>query len=170
MLLLAVEGVVMFSSQWSLLPRSYPRRLYLNTHVSIEILAFLGIILGFLSIYINKENNGKPHFKSWHGFFGLIQLILLCAQVLLGTFSRYPKLLPIKINSGKSKTLHVLIGILILFLATTNLVSGFFTDWFVLQTNHLIVYLLSALIIGVNCLCSFNVFLTNSRITVLYKN
>ncbi|KAK2467064.1 hypothetical protein APHAL10511_001322 [Amanita phalloides] len=42
------------------------------------------IVLGTLSIWYNKALNGKPHFVTWHGTFGLLCITWLVVQAFVG--------------------------------------------------------------------------------------
>lgn len=42
-----------------------PRRKQILIHSSLQIVAILSATVGFGSIYLNKEERGKPHFKTW---------------------------------------------------------------------------------------------------------
>ena len=164
------EAILLFSSRWSLLPKKYHRSLYMNSHVVLEVIAFIGVLFGFFSIYINKENNGKPHFTSWHGFLGLVQIAAVCAQVLIGTFAKYPKIVPGKsFPAAKLKTFHGVLGVCVIILATANLVSGWYSTWFTTNSHMSMVFLFPFISVCFNGFISLRVFTTNSRIKNLLK-
>lgn len=169
MFYLMIEAVVMFSPFWSLLPKSFHRKLHLDLHAYLEVAVFFGFTLAFAAIYLNKEENGKPHFKSWHGFLGLIQAILIFCQVTGGTLAKYAHLLPIKLNAGLLKALHSLSGALILLLACANMVTSCFTNFYASQTPPALPYILSGLFLTIYGFTSLNVLKTNSRIPTLFS-
>merc|ERR1711976_127184 len=71
-----------------------------QVHAYGMIIASISALIGFLAIYINK--NLKPdskeksylevHFTSWHGKFGLVAMISVLCQVLLGLPTFFQKL------------------------------------------------------------------------------
>jgi len=47
--------------------------------------------IGFIVIVANKIQNGKEHFKSWHGTLGLVTFIYCVVQACCGVFLLYPQ-------------------------------------------------------------------------------
>ena len=169
MFFLMNEAVMVFSPFWSPLPKSYQKKMHLDIHSYTEVAFFFGFGLAFTAIYINKEQNGKPHFKSWHGFLGLIQAGLMLCQVSLGTLAKYARLLPFKLNAGRLKTLHGLLGSSVLILTAANMVTSCFTNFYASQTTAVMPYLFSAIFLAIYGFVSFHVLSTNSRILSLFS-
>ena len=169
MLFLANEAVLMFSSYWSLLPKKLNKQLLIEIHSYVQVAAFVGFNLGFAAIWQNKEDNEKPHFKSWHGIFGLVQGILLLSQISSGALAKYGKVLPVKLNIAKIKTLHDLLGAAVILFTILNMVTACFTNFFASQTNILVAYIFSTFFIILYGFVSLHVFKTNSRIAALFK-
>ncbi|KAG1730613.1 hypothetical protein EDB19DRAFT_1897045 [Suillus lakei] len=48
------------------------------------VLGFPCIALGTLAIEIHKINQGYMHFATWHGIFGVVSVVWLVGQVILG--------------------------------------------------------------------------------------
>lgn len=159
----------MLSPYWSLFPKKISKHLLLELHGYIQVTVFIGFNLGFAAIYINKENNEKPHFKSWHGLLGLVQGILITSQISLGALAKYAKVLPVKLNVGRLKTWHNLLGTIVIIFAIFNMVTAFFTNFFAFQTNILVAYLLSVIFVLLYGFISIRTFKTNSRITALFR-
>ena len=171
MLFLMIEAVMMFSPYWSLLPKKYHRKFYLDVHSYMQVLTSISFSYGFYAIYINKENNKKPHFTSYHGIFGLIQAALVLIPVINGTVSKYAKFLPTKlINVAKVKAIHGLMGVIAISFAILNLISGFFTKWFISQTAFIIPYLFSITLILINGFVVIRALRNNSRIPSLFQS
>ncbi|KAG8987474.1 hypothetical protein FRB93_004501 [Tulasnella sp. JGI-2019a] len=86
----------------------------------------------------NKYNHGAPHFTSWHGRFGLLTLILLTIQVLIGGGSVW---FGGRVFGGEDRAkaiykYHRISGyvIVVLLLVTIHL-SGGYADWVVGHTS-----------------------------------
>ncbi|KAI9551930.1 hypothetical protein GHT06_022267 [Daphnia sinensis] len=169
MLFLMNEAVLIFSPQWSLLPKKFHKQLFMDCHVYLQLVALVGIVLGFVAIYINKEDNGKPHFKSWHGLLGLIQVLLILGQASVGSLAKYAKFFPFKLNVGKIKTFHDLLGAIVILFSSLNMVTACFTNFFASQTHILLAYILSAAFLLIYGFVSLRVFMTNSRIAQIFK-
>uniref|UniRef100_A0A0B7AGH3 ascorbate ferrireductase (transmembrane) n=2 Tax=Arion vulgaris TaxID=1028688 RepID=A0A0B7AGH3_9EUPU len=128
--LLMVEGIVIFSKSSSLFPNmSRP------TKASIHYLLMGGgvscMIAGLVAIYLNKEQAGKPHFKSWHGLLGVITVGYACAQSSGGALAKYHKYVGpiIKIRLADLKLYHATSGLLAYLLVTVTLLLSLQTSW-----------------------------------------
>lgn len=64
------------------------RRSRLKLHLIFHCLAFVAAIAGLAVIVINKIRFGRPHFATWHGFLGLITVVLFSGQVVYGFLAR----------------------------------------------------------------------------------
>ncbi|KAG9015415.1 hypothetical protein FRB94_000019 [Tulasnella sp. JGI-2019a] len=102
------------------------------------LLGFPLITLGGLVMVYNKYNHGAPHFTSWHGRFGLLTLILLTIQVLIGGGSVW---FGGRVFGGEDRAkaiykYHRISGyvIVVLLLVTIHL-SGGYADWVVGHTS-----------------------------------
>lgn len=72
-------------------------------------LSFFGVCLmagGVYAIYLNKENNGKPHFKTTHGFYALNLAGVLFGLLLNGLFALHPDYGWLKKNQSLRKIHH----------------------------------------------------------------
>jgi len=169
MFLLMNEAVLLFSTNWSLLPKKYHRSQYMNGHIALEVLSLIGVLLGFYSIYLNKDNNGKVHFTSWHGTFGLVQVVAICSQVVIGSLAKY-RILPVKsYPTAKLKTLHGVLGVSIILLAVVNLSTGWYTSWFINNSSMFMCVVLSIFCACINMFTSLRAIGNNSRIKNLFK-
>ena len=169
MFLLMNEAVLLFSTNWSLLPKKYHRSQYMNGHIALEVLSVIGVLLGFYSIYLNKDTNGKVHFTSWHGTFGLVQVVAICSQVVIGSLAKY-RILPVKsYPTAKLKTLHGVLGVSIILLAVVNLSTGWYTSWFINNSSMFMCVVLSIFCACINMFTSLRAIGNNSRIKNLFK-
>lgn len=162
------EAILLFSPTWGLLPVKYQKKLYLDAHGYLETLAIVAYSIGFYTIYQNKEDNEKPHFTSWHGLFGLILSALLLVQMTIGTVAKYASLLPVKLNVARFKTLHSLLGVLVVLFTVLNMVTSCFTNFFISQSNVVTRYALSAAFLVIYGFIAVRVLLTNSRLKALF--
>ncbi|XP_046631848.1 transmembrane reductase CYB561D2-like isoform X1 [Daphnia pulicaria] len=169
MLFLANELVMIFSPYWSLLPKRFQKQLFMDFHTYGQVVAFIGYSIGFAAIYINKEDNEKPHFKSWHGLLGLIQAIIITSQLSLGSLAKYARYIPLKLNVGKIKGFHNLLGAVAILFTSLNMITACFTNFFSSQTHILLAYVFSAAFVLIYGFVSLRVFMTNSRIAQLFK-
>lgn len=53
-------------------------------HILLALLLKTLTLIGFCVIYINKAIRHKVHFKTWHGKLGLLVMLVLIAQVVVG--------------------------------------------------------------------------------------
>lgn len=119
------EGIILFR-------KPKPKvRVYFHWFVSGVGLA--STVYGFLAIYNNKESNGKPHFSTYHGLFGVGTVGLLIIQGLGGNFANltvlFPKLIP-GVKPAFVKWGHRLSGCATLTAAYTSLILGLCSFWF----------------------------------------
>ncbi|KAJ3070436.1 hypothetical protein HDU98_006559 [Podochytrium sp. JEL0797] len=61
----------------------------IRRHAILQILASVACCGGFWAIYQHRSNKGKQHWKSNHGLFGVITVILVVSVSVLGTCMRY---------------------------------------------------------------------------------
>ncbi|XP_046631849.1 transmembrane reductase CYB561D2-like isoform X2 [Daphnia pulicaria] len=149
MLFLANELVMIFSPYWSLLPKRFQKQLFMDFHTYGQVVAFIGYSIGFAAIYINKEDNEKPHFKS--------------------SLAKYARYIPLKLNVGKIKGFHNLLGAVAILFTSLNMITACFTNFFSSQTHILLAYVFSAAFVLIYGFVSLRVFMTNSRIAQLFK-
>uniref|UniRef100_A0A061QZV1 Cytochrome b-561-like protein n=1 Tax=Tetraselmis sp. GSL018 TaxID=582737 RepID=A0A061QZV1_9CHLO len=85
----------------------------IRTHGYIQLLALIFILLGFFSIYLNKERQGKPHVTSTHAKVGAatgaVGLLALMAGAVsfrsFGLLSAFPERM-----HGRIKASHRMLG------------------------------------------------------------
>ena len=125
----------MFSPQSSLLLSS-PRATKVQIHWVLQVAAMLCTSVGFGVILYNKNLHGKDHFTSWHGCFGLVTMIFVFFQAIQGLTVLYPQLKFYKAKMSENKQLHALLGTFVFTLASTTIILGLFSNWFVKNTNE----------------------------------
>ena len=58
----------------------------------LQLSAVAFAIAGFVIIVVNKVQNDRDHFTTWHGCFGLITVIYVVIQASCGVFLLYPQI------------------------------------------------------------------------------
>ncbi|KAK3705447.1 hypothetical protein QZH41_019901 [Actinostola sp. cb2023] len=134
---LMTEAIMLFSPQSSVLP-TLSRATKAQVHWMIQLGAITFTSTGFAVIIYNKYLYGKNHFTSWHGWFGLATMIMVFLQALQGVSIFYPSFALFKAKLGQRKQLHALFGTLVFMLASTTIVLGYFSSWFVNKTNDIV--------------------------------
>lgn len=79
------EAVVAFASD-SFVTRNLRYSEKLAWHWILQVAAASAVLLGFLSIYIHKNNNNYEHFKSTHASMGLNTMIMMAGVSTGGLF------------------------------------------------------------------------------------
>jgi len=142
--LLMFESILIFSPESSLL-LSYSRAVKANIHGYVMALSAILALGGFLIIYYNKNIHEKPHFTSWHGFFGVVTLGYISLQVCGGIFLKYngilSNMLKIRIRLVDLKLYHATSGLVAFTLVCTTVLLGLWSDWFVDLTHYMVWYI-----------------------------
>ncbi len=126
---LMTEAILFFSPDSNLVPKAV-RKTKVTYHWITNTTAVLCAIAGLVIIIVNKEINGYPHFKSWHGIFGVSTVAYACIQAGAGTTLLYPKLTAKMFKLADLKLYHATSGLVLFTLACVTLVLGLFTNWF----------------------------------------
>lgn len=61
----------------------------MNTHKNLQIAAVVAGTCGFLSEYIFRDQREKPHFKSWHSYWGALALLMMAGNMCAGLYLTY---------------------------------------------------------------------------------
>jgi len=87
----------------------------------------------------NKVDHGAPHFTSWHGKFGLISLLWICVDVLVGGSTVWfdGRAFGDQEKAQRFRKWHRLSGyLLLLFLLLTIHLAGGYANWVVTHTSR----------------------------------
>ncbi|XP_036594804.1 cytochrome b561 domain-containing protein 2 [Trichosurus vulpecula] len=125
---LMTEALLVFSPESSLL-RSFSRKGRARCHWALQLLALLCALLGLGLIVYNKEQHGKAHLATWHGWAGLLSVLWAALQCTGGLVLLYPKLLP-RWPLAKLKLYHATSGLVGYLLGSTSLLLGMCSLWF----------------------------------------
>lgn len=100
-----------------------------KVHVTILSIGYILSVIGFAVAYINKSNNGKSHFVSWHGLMGLIALIGTFSPVINGLGLWYKK--ELKVQSPRwLKFVHVTSGTVVFTFGAIALILSLYSNWY----------------------------------------
>lgn len=111
----------------SMVERQQTVGLHLQTAIAMKILS----LIGFVAIEISKIQRKKKHFTTWHGLIGLICIIVLALQVVIGIVYHY-RLFPTKRFPGIFSLLrkvHQWLGITLVALAAVSMYLGLQTHF-----------------------------------------
>ena len=103
------------------------RDIVIDSHLYLSLgMKFLSLI-GFIAITVNKIKKGKFHYTTWHGQLGLLTMIILFLQVVVGFVFHFRcggyELLPYLRRAHK-------------YLGIALLAFGSATMWLGMQTNY----------------------------------
>ncbi|XP_042211072.1 transmembrane reductase CYB561D2-like [Homarus americanus] len=143
---LMTEAVFMFSEASLAAGRRHSTKI--TAHWFVLLLVAVAHSLGFASIYINKELNNKPHFTSWHGSVGLVTSVLLWAQLSVGVFAKYPRILSRVMQARTVKANHGLFGMVVFSAGMITIALGLWSTWFQNNASQVVIY--SALVLHIS--------------------
>ncbi|XP_076824000.1 transmembrane reductase CYB561D2-like [Clavelina lepadiformis] len=126
---LMVEAILVFNPESSLLLKA-SRKTKVRVHWTLQTCAVVCGLLGFVTIVLNKIQNSKEHFKSWHGMFGLITIIYCVVQAGFGVFLLYPQVAK-KWNWKliQLKVYHATFGLLGFTLVSVTIILSLFSNF-----------------------------------------
>lgn len=111
-------------------------------HWMLQVAAGTCILIAFLCIYFHKVNNNFPHFKTWHGYLGLITVILSAGASSGGILAKYSFQTRKLLKPVYIKVIHASFGSIAYILAITNICLGLNSDWFNSQANGALIVIL----------------------------
>lgn len=123
---------ILVQSILTLQPISTPRqkRLGQYIHASLNLAAFAGLVTGAVIIEVNKVRGRGPHFHSLHAYVGVITLLLITGQYLVGfTMWATPGLYGGVDNAKKLYKYHRYGGYVVLVLLLTAVCTAMKTDY-----------------------------------------
>ena len=102
-----------------------------RAHSYLNAVAILSFIAGVTIIWYNKHIHNAPHYTSTHGKLGLITIILLILQVIIGVAQYYtPQLFGSVARAKAVYKYHRISGYAIITLLLINATYGTQTPWF----------------------------------------
>lgn len=123
------EAILCFSNE-NILTRHLNHKERVTLHWILQTVGSCLIAAGFVVIIASKNSNGKPHFASWHGIFGLIAIIGSAVAMIGGVVAKYS--FPIRqiIRPVTVKVLHSLLGTIVYILMIFSVLLGIYSGWF----------------------------------------
>lgn len=106
---------------------SYQKRV--TTHWVLQATALLCITIGQTLIYVNKENNGYPHYQSTHSLFGLVTYLLTFGATLGGVLTKYSFKLGSVVKPAMLKAGHGFAGVAVYVLGLATIFLGLNQTW-----------------------------------------
>lgn len=122
------EAILTFSSD-NVLTRNLSHIDRVGLHWKLQAAGGTIILLGFLSIFINKNRWGKDHFTSWHGYFGLWTCLLVAGTMCGGIIAKYAYQMRQYVAPVIIKSIHSAFGIGTYIFALFTLSLGLTSDW-----------------------------------------
>lgn len=139
------QAIVVFSRESSLFG-SLKHKTKVTLHWALNTFGVFSILTAFAVIYYNKEEHGRPHFKTWHGLIGVTTVCYTLIQWVAGhnltIFNEYVKKI---IPYSKLSIYHATSGTFLYVLACISLSLGIFSMWFSENTPFYMYYLSFAL-------------------------
>ena len=123
-----VQGILSISGQSIFADvSSHNKRVY--SHWVLQTFALVLITIAQSSIYVNKNNNGYPHYQTIHSYFGLATYITTLFGSIGGVAAKYSNSLrsiakPIMVKVG-----HGFAGSVLYILATITICLGINQTW-----------------------------------------
>ena len=123
---LMVEGI----SAGKMISRSRAveeRKAWKSTHMWLLTASTLCILGGFTAIFVNKVNNKREHFLSWHGTLGAVTVFVTLTQAVLGyaLFYSVPAKLGMSLGAmAQMRTLHYILAFLAAAMGVASMCFG----------------------------------------------
>ncbi|XP_051979837.1 transmembrane reductase CYB561D2 [Xyrauchen texanus] len=133
------EAILLFNP-YSSPVRKFKHKTKGRLHWILQCLCVSCAVVGLITIFYNKNLNGKPHFTSWHGLIGVITVTVVVVQSLGGLPLLYPKLAK-GWSLAKLKRYHATSGLLTYLLGSTSLFLGLCSVWFSASVSGYMWYL-----------------------------
>lgn len=131
-LAMSVGLVILIQSILSLQPTVTPdqKRTGQLFHATLNFLAFAALVAGVVIIEVNKVRGNGPHFHSLHAVFGVMTLLLMVLQYIVGFTALFTPRLYGGVDRAKSLyKYHRYSGYLILFLLLVTVVQATATPY-----------------------------------------
>eukprot|EP01120_Amphizonella_sp_Union-15-10_P009992 TRINITY_DN391_c0_g1_i1.p1 TRINITY_DN391_c0_g1~~TRINITY_DN391_c0_g1_i1.p1 ORF type:complete len:224 (-),score=16.20 TRINITY_DN391_c0_g1_i1:120-791(-) len=154
-LFLMVQGTLLLlrpSHLMSFFVGSSTRKQKISQHWYLQAFALLVLFSGFFSIWYSKVSKGRPHFTSWHSWFGVLALSLSVCQLFLGGYLYFPWIKKfLGITGGRLdlslKKLHRISGMATFCTAVFSMVLGMWSTFAVNNIPDLVSWLFIGLIL-----------------------
>ncbi|KAM3182201.1 hypothetical protein ACTXT7_012869 [Hymenolepis weldensis] len=116
----SLQGIVVYNTFSSLVPTHNAIKKY-NLHALLQTLSIITILAGGIVIYKVKNDNNRPHLKSWHGVLGALFVLYGLLQGIFG-FIKSRDFMRRWVKPKLSRKVHAVSGAL--FFSLGCLVTG----------------------------------------------
>lgn len=137
------QAIFLFSPHASPI-QSAARKTKSTVHWIIMACSGVTFLLGISAIMYNKYLRDKPHFTTWHSWFGLTAGVLASVQSSCGVFLFYPNLVPF-FTLKQLKMMHAVSGALTFTTSCCAVLLACYSNWFVSQGYPTVVWYLFAI-------------------------
>lgn len=127
--LLITQAIIIFSPESSLTPNS-SKSDKVQLHWILNVFGILAVVGGFSAIYLNKEINGRKHFVSWHGTFGLATTVGIFLAAIGGLAAKYSSSLRKYLKPISVKLYHATGAMMVFILAMVTMCLACYSNWF----------------------------------------
>ncbi|CAH2008817.1 unnamed protein product [Acanthoscelides obtectus] len=103
--------------------------------VLITAASFL-VLAGFAVVYTNKNQEGKDHFTSWHGLFGLLSIIICFPSVVNGTATLWEPKLKNVLDPYVTKLIHQCFGTVAIIFGGLCSILSVYSNWFAVASHR----------------------------------
>ena len=141
---LIVEGLLT-ARNISVKPMNERKKLT-NDHVYLQFGTLVFAVIGFVAAFWNKVIKGKRHFKSWHSWIGLLMMVGLLLEIVLGMYLYYPKFRSLLFartttnSSGgqtgvlvarikRTKSWHKYLGMFVFYTGVVSMILGMYSNY-----------------------------------------
>lgn len=139
------QAILVFSKESSLFG-SLKHKQKINLHWIFNTLGLICILVAYAAIYYNKEQQGKPHLKTWHGIIGICTIVYTLIQFIAGHNLTVLNFISRKfVNYNSLAMYHATSGTFLYVLACLSLSLGIYSNWFSKSTPFYVWYLCFAL-------------------------
>lgn len=166
--MLMSHGIMIMSGQ-SVFTESLSSQKRVTAHWVVQAVALVFITIAQSAIYINKDNNGWPHYQSTHSLFGLATYLLTLGATLGGALTKYSYKLRSFVKPAMLKIGHGYAGIFVYLLAITTVFLGLNQSWTEQEDEQLKYGIMGAFIASSLYVVSKSFKATTSRLTGLSK-
>ncbi|VDL18661.1 unnamed protein product [Hymenolepis diminuta] len=124
----SLQGIVVYNTFSSLVPTHSAVKKY-HLHALLQTLSIITILAGSTVIYKVKNNNNRPHLKSWHGTLGALFVLYGLSQGIFG-FLKSRDFTRRWVRPKLSRKVHAVSGALFFSLGCLVTGLGFRSEWF----------------------------------------
>jgi Eukaryotic cytochrome b561 len=123
-----MQGIIALNGR-STYTDGYKYNQKVTTHWVLQASALLMITIAQISIYVNKNINGYPHYQTVHSICGLVTFIFTIGASLFGTCTLYSNALKNFIKPVQLKVGHAFGGSIVFVASAATICTGINQTW-----------------------------------------